>query len=78
MGKSKKNKGRLLILTLIFGVISISSYILLFRHQQWVMDQYTLGGWHAAFPVGTAFFFSFIHAAFASNMLSLIGLEAKK
>jgi hypothetical protein len=30
------------------------------------------------YPVGAAFFFSFIHGAFASNLLSSIGLEAKK
>jgi hypothetical protein len=47
-------------------------------HQGWVSEEYTMGGWHAAYPVVTALAFSFIHGAFASNMLSVLGIEAKK
>ncbi|MBU0664358.1 MAG: hypothetical protein KJ990_07440 [Proteobacteria bacterium] len=64
--------------TLIFGAISISAYVLLFNNEQLVTDTYTMGGWHWVFPVGTVFFFSFSHGAFASNLLSVLGLEAKK
>jgi len=43
-----------------------------------VTTTFTMGGWHTVFPVATAFFFSFIHGAFASNLLSVLNLEAKK
>ncbi|MCX5870508.1 MAG: hypothetical protein NTY00_07715 [Deltaproteobacteria bacterium] len=64
--------------TVFFGAISITAYILLFKNEQLVTDTFTMGGWRWVFPVGAAFFFSFIHGAFASNLLSSLGLEAKK
>ncbi|KPK23944.1 MAG: hypothetical protein AMJ61_14635 [Desulfobacterales bacterium SG8_35_2] len=62
----------------IFGAISLAGYIALMTHQGWVSENYTTGGWHAAYPVVTALIFSFVHGAFASNLLSVLGLEAKK
>lgn len=64
--------------TLFFGCVSISAYILLFQNEKLVTDVFTMGGWRCMFPVGAAFFFSFIHGTFASNLLSSLGLEAKK
>jgi len=64
--------------TVIFGAMSISAYILLFTNEKMVTEVFTMGGWRWVYPVGAAFFFSFIHGAFASNLLSSIGLEAKK
>jgi hypothetical protein len=62
----------------IFGAISLSGYIALLANQRWVNEVFTMGGWHAAFPVVTALIFSFVHGAFASNLLSVLGIEAKK
>lgn len=64
--------------TLIFGIISIASYIILFSNEGWITDTYTRGGYYAAYPILTAFWFSFMHGAFGSNLLSVLGLEAKK
>ena len=64
--------------TIIFGGMSLSAYYVLFTNEKLVTDTFTMGGWHWVYPVGAAFFFSFIHGAFASNLLSTIGLEAKK
>ncbi|HCC54192.1 MAG TPA: hypothetical protein DEQ20_04590 [Desulfobulbaceae bacterium] len=64
--------------TIIFGTISLFAYILLFTNEKLVTDIFTMGGWRWMYPVGAAFFFSFIHGAFASNLLSALGLEAKK
>lgn len=64
--------------TIIFGVISLSSYIILFSNEGWVTENYTRGGYYAAFPIVTAFWFSFMHGTFGSNLLSVLGLEAKK
>ncbi len=63
---------------LLFGAISISCYIGLFMNERLVTSTFTKGGINTLFPVLTAFFFSFIHGAFASNLLSVFGLEAKK
>ena len=64
--------------TIIFGGMSISAYVLLFTNEKLVTEIFTMGGWRWVYPVGAAFFFSFIHGAFASNLLSALGLEAKK
>ena len=72
--KPKKPVGQMVL----FGAMSLSAYLFLFSNEGLVTKTFTLGGWHAAFPVVTAFAFSFIHGAFASNLLSVLGLEAKK
>ncbi|MDG4475264.1 hypothetical protein [Thiovibrio frasassiensis] len=71
-------KGKPYLKTIIFGAISLSAYYFLFTNEQLVTDTFTMGGWHWVYPVGAAFFFSFTHGAFASNLLSTLGLEAKK
>ncbi len=62
----------------IFGAVSLSLYAGLLMNEGQVMDLFTRGGWYTVLPVGAAFLFSFIHGAFASNLLSALGLEAKK
>ncbi len=74
--KDKKKKPYLL--TVIFGAVSLAMYVALFTHQGWVTETFTKGGYYAAYPILAAFLFSFIHGAFASNMLTVFGLEAKK
>jgi general stress protein CsbA len=74
--KDKKKKPYLLLV--IFGAVSLAMYVALFTHQDWVTETFTKGGYYAAYPIVAAFLFSFIHGAFASNLLSVIGLEAKK
>ncbi|MHB8988251.1 MAG: hypothetical protein ACYC6S_05655 [Desulfobulbia bacterium] len=64
--------------TIIFGSMSLSAYYLLFTNEKLVTEVFTMGGWRWVYPVGAAFFFSFIHGAFASNLLSALGIEAKK
>jgi len=63
---------------LVLGAISLSAYIMLFRNEAWVMDTFTRGGIYTLFPVLAAFFFSFVHGPFGSDLLSCLGLEAKK
>jgi len=72
------NKKRPVLLTLIFGAISILSYLLIFMNEEWVMNNFTKGNWYAAYPIVTAFFFSFVHGVFASYFISTLGLEEKK
>ena len=73
-GKKKKPFGTMLF----FGAVSLTGYIILMANQAWVNENFTMGGWHAAYPVVTALIFSFVHGAFASNLLSVLGIEAKK
>ncbi len=73
---TKKKKP--IIKMIIFGIVSIGSYIALFSQEALVTDTYTKGGWYAAFPILTAFYFSFVHGTFGSDLLEVIGLEAKK
>lgn len=72
--KPKKPVGKMVL----FGAASAAAYYMIFSNEALVTNTFTLGGWHAAFPVCTAFVFSFVHGAFASNFLSVLGLEAKK
>ncbi len=73
-GKNKKPYLKIVIL----GAFSLASYIALFMNQEMVTDFFTKGGKYAVLPIATAFYFSFLHGAFASSLISVMGLEAKK
>jgi hypothetical protein len=62
--------------TLLSGVLSIASYILLFTHQEWVTRNFTRGGVYAVLPIAAAFYFSFVHGTFTSCLLHALGLRA--
>lgn len=76
MSEQKKKKPYAQMI--IFGAISLTSYIVLFANEAWVTDTYTKGGYYAIYPIVTAFWFSFMHGTFGSSLLSVLGLEAKK
>ncbi len=63
---------------IVFGAISLSLYVVLLTRQDLIMDTYTRGGVYTFWPICTALAFSFIHGAFASNFLSVLGIVAKK
>lgn len=77
-GTAPKAAHRPYVKALILGAISLSAYIMLFRNEAWVMDKFTKGGIYTLLPVLSAFFFSFVHGPFGSDLLSCLGLEAKK
>ncbi|MEW6594442.1 MAG: hypothetical protein AB1413_06165 [Thermodesulfobacteriota bacterium] len=62
----------------VLGAISVSAYVMLFTNEAWVMETFTRGGIYTLFPVLAAFFFSFVHGPFGSDLLSCLGLEARK
>jgi hypothetical protein len=78
MMAEQKKKKKFYLQMIIFGIISLASYVVLFMNEQLVTDTYTKGGYYAAFPIVTAFWFSFIHGAFGSSLLSVLGIEARK
>ncbi|GAB4390102.1 MAG: hypothetical protein Kow0025_19850 [Thermodesulfovibrionales bacterium] len=75
---SKTNKKKPYLKAIVFGVISLASYVILFKNVDLVMEYFTLGGKYTTLPVATALYFSFMHGAFASNLLEVLGIEAKK
>lgn len=76
MEKTKKKKSYLKVIVL--GAISIASYIAVFTNQEKITELTTEGGWLAALPILAAFYFSFVHGAFASDLLGVLGIEAAK
>ncbi|NTV13970.1 MAG: hypothetical protein HGA96_08605 [Desulfobulbaceae bacterium] len=64
--------------TVALGILSLTAYYYVFSNETLVTDVFTRGGIYAIWPLGTALFVSFIHGAFGSNLLSVLGLEAKK
>jgi uncharacterized integral membrane protein len=74
----QEKKKKPYLTALIMGIISIVSYVLIFKNQETVTDLTTKSGYFVALPIVAAFYFSFIHGAFASSMLSVLGIEAKK
>ena len=62
--------------TLLSGALSISSYVLLYTHQEWVTRYFTRGGVYAVLPIATAFYFSFVHGTFTSCLLRVLGFRA--
>lgn len=64
--------------TIACGMLSAGLYTLVFRNADTVMSTFARGGIYAALPIATVFVFSFAHGAFASNLWSLLGIDARK
>jgi hypothetical protein len=62
--------------TLIYGAITAILYAAVFTNADAVLHFFTRGGIYAALPIGAVFVFSFAHGAFASNLWSVLGIEA--
>jgi hypothetical protein len=73
-----KNRGKLITRTVGIGMASAALYAAVFTHSGTVMKYFTKGSFYAALPIVTVFIFSFVHGAFASNLWSLLGIEAAK
>jgi hypothetical protein len=74
----EKNTGKPYGKAIVLGVLSLASYIAVFANEKLVTEIFTMGGWRTVFPIITALYFSFVHGAFASNLLTCLGIEAKK
>jgi hypothetical protein len=64
--------------TIALGLGAAALYAAVFSNTGVIMKYFTKGGIYAALPVATVFVFSFVHGAFASNLWSLLGIEAAK
>lgn len=74
MAQEKDDAGRPVGKMALFGVLTAGLYGAVFANSDWVMEHFTRGAWYAALPVATAFLFSFVHGAFASNLWSVLGV----
>ena len=63
--------------TIVFGALTAALYVAVFWKADAVMNLFTRGGIFAALPIATVFAVSFAHGAFASNLWSLLGIQAK-
>jgi len=61
-----------------YGIGTIILYAAVFMNADTVTNYFTKGSWYAALPIASVFVFSFIHGAFASNLWSVLGIEAHK
>jgi hypothetical protein len=64
--------------TIMLGLAAAALYTAVFANADTVMKYFTRGSWYAALPIATVFMFSFVHGSFASNLWSVLGIEAKK
>ena len=69
-------KKKPVVKTVGYGAISLVLYAAVFTNADTVTSYFTKGSWYAALPVLTVLVFSFAHGAFASNLWSLLGIEA--
>ncbi|MCE5336674.1 MAG: universal stress protein [Desulfobacteraceae bacterium] len=76
--RNESSRVRTLVRTAGYGALSAACYAVVFSNADAVMRSFTRGGWYAAFPIATVLGFSFVHGAFASNLWSLLGIEAFK
>lgn len=74
----KKKRKKSYVQGVLLGIISVVSYFAVFMHQESVTELTTRGAYYAALPIAAAFYFSFIHGAFASSVLGILGIEAKR
>lgn len=67
-----------LVRTIGLGLMAAVMYAAVFINVVPVMKWFTKGGIFATLPILTVFAVSFVYAAFASNLWSLLGIEATK
>jgi K+-sensing histidine kinase KdpD len=74
----KASRGKLISKTIACGLGAAVVFAAVFTNTGTVMKYFTKGGIYAALPIVTVLIFSFVHGAFASNLWSLLGIEAAK
>jgi hypothetical protein len=72
----KKENNKKIIPLIMWGTLSLSSYLMIYLFQTDLLFYATRGGFFSAVPILFAFYFSFVHGAFASYLLPFIGVEA--
>jgi len=73
---ARAKKGKPVGKTICYGILSAALYAAVFSYSDVVLQLFTKGGVYAALPIATVFVFSFAYGAFASNLWSVLGIEA--
>ncbi len=60
----------------LFGAVTAILYAAAFANADSMLQLFTKGGYYAALPIATVFIVSFAHGTFASNLWSMLGIEA--
>ena len=68
---------RVLVRTVVYGVISLALYTLLYLFNETILEISQEGRWYFFIPVGIAFTFSIIHGNFTGHIWDLFGVKAK-
>ena len=69
---------KLISKTIVLGGLSLAMYGVFFMNSALLMSYFTRGFYYAALPILTVFAFSFVHGSFASNVWTLLGIEASQ
>lgn len=72
----KKENNKKIVPLIMWGTLSLSSYLMIYLFQTDLLFYATRGGFSSSVPILFAFYFSFVHGAFASYLLPFIGVEA--
>ncbi|MGO9570490.1 MAG: hypothetical protein ACLP5H_23410 [Desulfomonilaceae bacterium] len=72
-GATKKKP---VVKTVVYGAITAALYAVAFTNSDSMLQLFTKGGYYAALPIVTVFVVSFAHGTFASNLWSMLGIEA--
>ncbi|MET0105892.1 MAG: hypothetical protein ABW072_12250 [Sedimenticola sp.] len=70
-------RNRALNKTLIYGVISVTLYVLLYLFNSEILSLSKEGRWNFIVPMIIAFVFSIVHGNFTGQFWDLFGIKAK-
>ncbi|MGB0721163.1 MAG: hypothetical protein ACPGU7_02095 [Gammaproteobacteria bacterium] len=71
------DRKRVLLPTLVYGVISVTLYVLLYLFNEQVLEYSRQGGWYFVIPLTIAFGFSIVHGNFTGKFWDLFGIKPK-
>lgn len=66
---------RNILLTIIWGLVSMALYAILFLNEQTVTDYFTRGGVVSLAVIVIALVFSLVHGAFANYLIDALGFK---
>jgi len=70
-----QNKPNPLRNVILWGIASLTLYLLVFTNQDTVMDYFSRGGFFAIAVIVTALIFSFVHGAFSNYLIETMGFK---
>lgn len=61
----------------VFGLLTVAMYAAVFTHAEVITSMFARGSLWAAGPIATVFAFSYVHGTFASDLWSVLGVNAR-